>query len=149
MNQVPPDSEITEAVESLFMATTSLNHIKRWNALVPTDAELSGDLPPGEKLVTDVPIKEFKELMDFVRLLDNLIHGRSSNDLGSVRVMLTMYCHMMESDFAPTVIWNQLRLLDGQEPSWCFTRTSKKGKVIVREYPREKFDEIEVLATRV
>jgi hypothetical protein len=147
--KLPADSEIRQAIEALFKATAGIDRIKRWNALVPTDDEFAVGLPLGHKHVTNVPRCEFKEITDLVLFLDELNQKPKRSQFDSVRLMIAAYCHIMESDLAPTVIWNQLRLLDGQDPSWRFTRTTKKGDAVVCEYPREKFREIETLATRV
>jgi hypothetical protein len=150
MTTSPTDSEITQAIESLFNATAYIDRNTRWNALVPTDADLSAQpLPQGQVQVTYVPIYEFREPIDFVDYFDNLIGSGGQTDQDAIRVMIMVYCHVMESEFWPTLIWNQLRLLAGEQPSWRFTRTASAGKILVCKYPREKFAEISVLAQRV
>jgi hypothetical protein len=149
MRTIPTDLEITQAVEALFTATAAFDHIARWNALVPTEEELSAQLPPGQKHVTYVPSYEFAEMNDFVHYFGNLLVSAGQTESDAVRIMLMVYCHIMESEFMPTLIWNQLRLLDGQQPSWRFTRTTRGGNAVLCEYPREKFAEISTFAQRI
>lgn len=148
MTTIPTDSEIIQAVQSLFNATSSLDPNARWNALVPTDPSLTppplalGPSPP----VTLVPTHESLELIDFVGYFSNQITSSGQIDQNAIRVMLMVYCHIMESDFWPTLIWKQLRLLAGEQPSWHFTCINS-GKVC--KYPRQKFAEISALALDV
>jgi len=149
MTLMPNDLEISQAVEALFSATGPLDRIARWNALVPTDADLSAQFSQGQKQVTYVPTYEFSELIDFVHCFGSLLESHGQTEPNQIRVMLMVYCHVMESEFMLTLIWNQLRLLNGQQPSWRFTHITPRGKTVVCEYPREKFSEINTLAQRV
>ncbi len=149
MTTIPTDSEISQAIEALFSATSTLDRIARWNALVPTDPDLSPPLPPGQKPVTYIPIYEFHELIEFVNYFGNPIGSVEQTDQNAIRVMLVVYCHIMESELMPTLIWNQLRLLTKERPSWRFTHTTPRGKTVLCEYPRQKFAEIRALALRV
>jgi|GEM_PF-6383114 len=149
MTNCPTDSEIIIAVEQLFRATASFNAVTRLNALIPTDLEISvsNSLPQG-KVVTDIPLNEFDEVNNFVSQFEDFIRLGPTEE-NAIRIKLIVYCHIMEADFWPTLIWNQLRLLSQEQPSWSFTRITSKGKILVCEYPREKFEEIRLLANRV
>lgn len=147
MTTILTDSEITQAVQSLFNATASLDRNSRWNALVPTDPDLSAQpLPQGQKQITLVPSLEFREVNDFVDYFGNLVESSGKIDQNVIRVMLMVYCHIMELDLPATIIWNQLRLLARKQPSWHFTGN---GSNKVCEYPKDKFDEIRDLAQTV
>jgi hypothetical protein len=143
--RVPDESSVHEAVERLFAAARTEDRKALWNALVPTEEELSKDLPPGEKQVTYVPSFDLQELLDFIELFDRLL--KASNKKDTVRIMLMSYCHIMESEFIATVIWNHLRLLSGQAPSWRFVRTTTGKNEEVCRYPTQKFEEIAKLAS--
>lgn len=149
MSALPLDSEIVQAVETLFAATASLDRTALWNALVPTDSDLGVNLVPGHKLVTRIPTYEFHELMDFVDFFGNLLNADGQSEGDDVRVKLMLYCHIMESEFMPALVWNQLRLLSGLVPCWNFVRATPKGKVEVCEYPWQKFQEIEKLSATI
>jgi hypothetical protein len=149
MSALPLDSEIVQTVETLFAATASLDRTALWNALVPTDSYLGVSLDPGHKLVTRIPTCEFHEIMDFVHYFGNLLNADGQSEGDEVRVKLMLYCHIMESEFVPTLVWNQLRLLSGLAPCWNFVRATPKGKVEVCEYPWQKFQEIEKLSAAV
>jgi hypothetical protein len=145
MTAIPSDSEIASAVESLFFATANCERINRWNALVPTDNQVPVLPPQGQKHVSNVPLREAEETFAFIHDIDALLHHLSSTE-GRIRMMLVGYCHIMESELIPSLIWNQLRLLHCLEPSWRFTRTTKKGETRACWLPKDKYAEINRLA---
>lgn len=149
MTAFPSDSEVSSAVKNLFSATASCEPTARWNALVPTDAQVPVPLPPGEKHVTHVPTLEAREIVEFILDIDELLDDRSCSPERRIRTMLMGYCHIMEAELMPTLIWNQLRLLHGLAPSWHFTRTAKNGIIEACWLPREKYEEIVTLAQPV
>lgn len=148
MTAFPSDSEVSSAVKNLFSATVSCEPTTRWNALVPTDTEVPVSLPQGQKHVTHVPSLEAREIVEFIRDIDGLLDGRGGSAERRIRMMIMGYCHVMESELMPTLIWNQLRLLHRLAPSWRFTRTTKKG-VVTCWYPKDKYKEIINLAQPV
>src|SRR5208337_3498715 len=150
MTLIPTDSDITQAVQSLFNATASLDRSASWNALVPTDLDLSAQpLPQGQKQISFIPHLEFREVNSFVDYFGKLVVSSGQIDENAIRVMLMVYCHIMESEFWPTLTWNKLRLLAGKQPSWHFTHKTRKGNNRVCEYPNDKFKEIRDLAESV
>src|SRR5262249_4994979 len=122
MTTIPSDSEISLAVKNLFSATDSCARSIRWNALVPTDMQVPVPPPDGQKHVSHVPTYEAREIVEFIRDVDGLLRDSHSSPERRIRMMLVGYCHIMESELMPTLIWNQLRLLHRLAPSWCFTR---------------------------
>jgi hypothetical protein len=149
MTAYPSDSEISSAVKNLFSGTASCEPTARWNALVPTDAQVPVPLPQGQKHVTHVPTLEAREIVEFILDIDGLLDDRDSFPERRIRMMLMGYCHIMESELMPTLIWNQLRLLHGLAPSWRFTRTTKNGITKTCWLPKEKYKEIASLAQPV
>jgi len=146
---IPEDSEVSSAVGNLFSATDDCEPTVRWNALVPTDMQVPVLPPEGQKYVSHVPTYEAREIVEFIRDVDRLLGDPGSSPEGRIRMMLVGYCHIMESEFMPTLIWNQLRLLHRLAPSWRFTRTTKKGRSEVCWFPNEKYKEIISLAQPV
>lgn len=145
MTTFPSDSEISSAIETLFTATISCDPIARWNALFPTDTEVPVNLPQGQKHVTYVPTFEAREIIAFIRDIDALLDRVSTSETRT-RIVLVGYCHVMESELMPTLIWNQLRLLHGLPPSWRFTRITKKGDIETCWLSTKKYKEIVRLA---
>jgi len=146
---IPNDFEVYSAVEDLFSATASCERKARWNALVPTDMEVPVPPPNGQKHVSHVPTWVAREIVAFIHDIDGLLRDSGSFAERRIRMMLVGYCHIMESELMPTLIWNQLRLLHRLAPSWRFTRTTKKGSIEVCWLPNEKYKEIISLAQSV
>ncbi len=149
MTAFPSDSEVSSAVKNLFSATASCDPTARWNALVPTDAQVLVPLPQGQRHVTHVPTLEAREIVALILDIDGLLDDRGSSPERRIRMMLMGYCHIMESELMPTLIWNQLRLLHGLVPFWHFTRTTKNGIIKTCWLPKEKYKEITSLAQPV
>ena len=136
------DQEIIESIDEVFKVCTSLDRKALWNAVVPTDAELGCGPPPGQKTVTFIPSREFFELEAFIGLIESLVNSPSLSEKDKIRLMLTGYCRIMESDLPLAIAWNLLRAVSGSSESWRFTRVSKAGDTLTCEYPREKIEEI-------
>ncbi len=136
------DQEIIESIEEVFQVCTSLDRKALWNAVVPTDAELGCVPPPDQKTVTFIPSFEFFELEAFIALIDSLLKSPSLPKKDKIRVLLTGYCRIMESDLPLAIVWNLLRAASGNPEAWTFTRVSKAGDTLTCEYPREKIEEI-------
>ncbi|MCH8055969.1 MAG: hypothetical protein IH857_07450, partial [Deltaproteobacteria bacterium] len=129
-------------IEEVFQVCTTLDSKALWNLLVPTDAELGCGLPSGQKAVTYLPSLEFFELEAFIALIDSLVISPSLQEKDKIRLILTGYCRIMESDLPLAIVWNLLRAASGNPESWKFTRVSKAGDTLTCEYPREKIEEI-------
>jgi len=134
--------EIIESIEEVFQVCTGLDRKALWNAVVPTDAELGCEPPLGQKSVTFIPSFEFFELEAFIALIDSLVKSPSLPEKDKIRLILTGYCRIMESDLPVAIVWNLLRAASGNPESWTFTRISKAGDTLTCEYPREKIEEI-------
>jgi hypothetical protein len=146
---IPSDSEISSAVNNLFSATIHCERTIRWNALVPTDMQVPVPPPDGQKHVSHVPAWVARETVAFIHDVDGRLRDSGSSPESRIRMMLVGYCHIMESELMPTLIWNQLRLLHRLAPSWHFTRTTRKGDIEVFWLPNEKYKEIVSLAQPV
>ncbi len=61
------------------------------------------------------------------------------------RIRLVVYCHVLEAETPHAVIWNLLRLIGGEQPSWNFSARSKKGSQPC-EFPEQRIAEIKLRA---
>ncbi len=136
------EQEIIESLAEVFKICASIDRKALWNAVVPTDAELPGELLPGQKIVTHIPSYEYFELEDFIALVDLLVKRTSLPEKDKIRLMLAGYCRIMESDLPLAIVWNLLRAASGSPESWTFTRVSNAGCTQICEYPGEKIEEI-------
>jgi hypothetical protein len=136
------EQEIIESIDEVFQVCAQLDRKSLWNAVVPTDPQLGHELPPGHKPVTYIPSFEFFELEEFIALINSLVSSSSLTQENKIRLMLTGYCRIMESDLPLAILWNLLRAASGAAESSTFTRISKDGDTLTCEYPREKIDEI-------
>jgi hypothetical protein len=102
---------------------------------------LEQGLPEGKKQITFTPFWEIDELNAFIQL--HLDHYNSvSNDNSRARICLVLYCHILEADFPMAIIYNLLRILGQEKPSWVFVSLDDKQKEIVCQYPTGKIREI-------
>ena len=136
------EQEIIESIDEVFQVCARLDRKSLWNAVVPTDAKLGHELLPDPKAVTYIPSFEFFELEAFIALIDSLVSSPSLPEKDKIRLMLTGYCRIMESDLPLAILWNLLRAASGDPESWTFTKVSKAGDTLTCEYPREKIEEI-------
>ena len=136
------EQEIIESIDEVFQVCARLDRRSLWNAVVPTDAKLEHELPTGQKTVTYIPSFEFFEVEAFIALIDSLASNRSLPEKDKIRLILTSYCRIMESDLPLAIVWNLLRAASGDPGSWTFTKISKAGDTLTCEYPREKIEEI-------
>src|SRR5262249_50189881 len=85
---------------------------------------------------------EFFELEAFIALIDSLVSSPVLPEKDKIRLMLTGYCRIMESDLPLAILWNLLRAASGDPESWTFTKVSKAGDTLTCEYPRDNIEEI-------
>ena len=112
------EQDIIESIDEVFQVCRSLDSKALWNAVVPTDAELGCDLPPGQKEVTYIPSFEFFELEAFIALINSLVKSPSLSEEHKIRLILTGYCRIIESDLPLAIVWNLLRAASGNPESW-------------------------------
>lgn len=140
--KLPLSSEIQKAIFELFRGVKEGNSEELLSALVPIDK----DFQPGDKLTTNVPDWEMREICAFVNDFKTILDGLQNNQDLKTRIKIMIYCHIMEADFPFTVLWNLLRILNQQQCEWSFSRITKEGKVSTCKYPREKIVEIHRLS---
>ena len=138
--QVPTGEKIYSSLFGLFNRVRSCDKRVLRNALSPSDLELDP---------TNVPYWEYHELVGFVKMLEDLIPLHIQSVKTEIRLRLIGYCHIMEADFPFAVMWNLLRIMEAQEPSWTFVVQDDKGKKIICEYPTQKITAIANLASQL
>jgi len=99
---------------------------------------------PSHQFQTFAFDNELEELVDYLREFTLLLNQYKTNQRQRSRILLQMYCRVIENDFQYIVIYNVLRLLNNLNPDWEF-KTTKKGKTIYCESPTLKIDEIATL----
>jgi len=133
--QYPSSEEIKTAISEVFSESIGRDPEHLLGSFVPHYFEPM-------RWICVVPEYEVQELCDFVNLyktLDNVAQGSAQ---AMTRFRLPIYCHIMEADFLPTVLWNLLGAIEGEAPRWPMTRTTRKGITEECVYPTQKFDEL-------
>jgi len=138
VTDLPEDEEITLAIAKLFEVVKRCAPNKLLSALLPTETH---DGYVHINFVPDYEIQETCEFVnDFISLLDKV-----DNVKAQMRIKVSIYCHIMESDYPYVVLWNLLRLLHQLPCQW--TITNQVGQV--REYPHQKIAELTRLDTEL
>lgn len=139
---LPSEADISAEVIRLFTKVENNYHQEFLSALVPIDRTHK----PRETSITYVPDWEMKELCEFVNDFKTLHDNPDFNQSLKTRIEIMIYCHIMEADFLFIVLWNLLRILNGQQCEWTFSGMTKKGGKFVCQYPRQKIAEIQGLS---
>lgn len=72
------------------------------------------------RMISLIPEYEMDELCQFINQFRSYIEPRSERTREHSRCEVLIYCHIMEAEFPATAIWNLLRLINGDGPSWTF-----------------------------
>lgn len=147
--QIPSKSQIEESIVELFEKSKLLDRIILWRAVIPTDPALDKFATEGNRAISYIPFYEWQELKSFVQGFKDILKIFKDDKNLQTRIMIVVYCHVIEADFPFAVIWNILRALQGQPESWVFTRESKKGNIEVCEFPSQKLQEIQRLSNEL
>ncbi len=94
------------------------------NALIPVDPFYE----PGKIALTEFCYREIEELFQFSDKFGKLLQALNKQDAWpyedciemQVRLMLLVYCHIMEADFPYVVFLNLCRVTNNLEPRWGF-----------------------------
>ena len=138
MKDYPTEDEICFAVAETFTKTAERTQQRILGALVPYSLKPT-------PMISYWPEYEIEELCQFVNQFNSYI----TDDVElskKARIMLLIYCHIMEAHFPATVLWNLIRLLAEEFPSWDFYGIGKRGKKFSCELPRDRYAQIEKLA---
>jgi hypothetical protein len=137
MRKVPTTDEIRSAMVRVFETTTNTLGWGILGALVPHTFDPIPSLCPA-------PDYEAEELCDFVNQFNAYV--RSGHDVrGLTRLRLVIYCHVLEAETPQAVIWNLLRLIGGEQPSWIFSAPGRRGDQPC-QFPEQRVAEIKRLA---
>ncbi len=132
---------IDKSIDDLFdKAKTNLGNIIV-NAFIPFGgiAEI-----PSNQFQTFAFDDELEELVDYLREYTGLLDQFNSYPKQRTRILVQMYCRVMENDFQYIIIYNLLRLMNNLNPDWEF-KTIRNGKPFYCESPTTKIDEISSL----
>jgi hypothetical protein len=137
MKDIPTSDEITNAVVSVYQTTAEKCGAAILGALVPHMYE-------PERAIWNVPDYEAEELCRFVNQFKGYLKGEREAP-ARTRLQILVYCHIMEAETFPAVIWNLLRLLSGEHPQWSFETPTGEACA----FPEKRFEEIRRVSTLV
>lgn len=141
--ELPSGDEIKKAVFELFDRVNESYPENLLSALVPIDPSFK----PGFK---QFDYLRHYEMQEICKLLNDfkLILKKINNNEQKIRIKIMIYCHIMEVDLPFIILWNLLRVLNGQQCQAEFSMINKKGEKVICEHPEQKIAEIEKLSKR-
>jgi hypothetical protein len=142
--ELPSGDEIQKAVFELFDSVKESHPEDLLSALVPIDTSFE----PGNKLINYLRDYEMQEVCDFLDGFKSILEENENNER-AMRIKIMIYCHIMEADLPFVILWNLLRMLDGQQCQAEFVMINKKGEKVICEYPGQKIAEIQKLSARL
>jgi hypothetical protein len=113
MKALPGTDQITSSVAGVFSAARTAAGEAILGALVPHQESPL-------RMISLIPEFEMDELCQFVNQFRSYIELRPERARENSRCKVLIYCHILEAEFPATVIWNLLRLVNGDGPSWMF-----------------------------
>lgn len=137
----PTEDDIKLAIAQLYAQVGVEYPDKLLSALVPVDKTFL----KGRAMINYVVDWEMQEICDFVNGFNTHIQ-QTEDRFQIVRLKTLIYCHIMEADLPLTILWNLLRILNGDSCDWTFHRITKNGNRHVCQYPREKIIELKRLS---
>jgi len=99
----PCEDQIESAMSEVFSAASKAEPSSLLAAFVPHYHEPL-------RWICFIPEAEVQELCEFVNLFKALDRLATDDPKSQTRFRLPIYCHVMEADFPPIVIWNLLRV---------------------------------------
>lgn len=128
MKVLPGTDQIASSLVEVFSAARDAAGEAVLGALVPHEQSPI-------RMISLVPEFEMDELCQFVNQFRSYIEPRPERTRENSRCKVLIYCHIMEAEFPATVIWNLLRLVNGDGPLWTF-----------RDLPGTRYKEIHKLS---
>lgn len=141
MKHFPDKDEICFSVAQLFSTSAERVQQKILGALVPHSFAPS-------PMICYWPELEMEELCRFVSQFCAYLNDDITPQ-EKCRLMILIYCHIMEAEFPSTVIWNLLRVMNDEAPSWVYYGINKKGEEFPCELPEKRYSEIKKLSEKV
>lgn len=132
---------IDKSIDDLFNTATINLKNNIINAFIPFGGITE---IPSNQFQTFAFDNELEELVDYLREFTILLDQFKSKPRQRARILIQMYCRVMENDFQYIIIYNLLRLLNNLSPDWEF-KTKRNGKPFYCESPTSKIDEIATL----
>jgi hypothetical protein len=142
--EIPSEDEIRKVIFELFDRAKESHPEDLLSALVPIDTASE----PGNKLINYLRDYEMQEVCDFLDDFKSMLEEIDNNEQ-EIRIKIMIYCHIMEADLPFIILWNLLRILDGQQCEAEFGIINEKGKKVICEHPSQKIAEIEKLSRRL
>jgi hypothetical protein len=137
MKKIPTTEEIQDAMLHVFDRATKTRGLDILGAIVPHTFD-------PVRAIWNVPDHEAEELCRFVNQFTTYVtKGHDAPAL--TRLRLVVYCHILEAETPQAVIWNLLRLIGGQQPSWTFSTPGRNGDQPC-EMPEQRMAEIKRLS---
>jgi hypothetical protein len=137
MKKIPTTDEIQRAMVRVFKTTTDTRGRAILGALVAYTFDPM-------RAIWNIPDYEAEELCRFVNQFNAYVRNEHE-PAALTRLRLVVYCHILEAETPQAVIWNLLRLIGGQQPSWLFSTPGKKGDQPC-DTPEQRVAEIRRLA---
>lgn len=141
MKHFPNEDNISFAIAQVFAASAERVQQKILGAMVPHSFEPA-------PMVCYWPEYEMEELSQFVNQFKSYLKDDITLQEKS-RLKILIYCHIMEAEFPAAAIWNLLRCLNHEAPSWVFYSKNKNGKESSCELPDKRYSEIKELSEKV
>lgn len=135
------DTNIQKAIDALFDTSLTILKEKVINAFIPFGG--SAELP-SQQFQTLAFRDELGELVEYLQEFTQILKKFDNHPKQKTRILVQMYCRIMENDFQYLIIYNLLRLIDNLNPDWEF-KTVRKGEIFYCENPTSKIDEISTL----
>jgi len=128
VNLFPTTDQIASSLVKVFSTASAVAGNATLGALVPHQK-----IPT--RMISLVPEYEMEELCKFVNQFRSYIKLQPTQMVETSRCKVLIYCHIMEAEFPATVIWNLLRLIQGDSPLWTFS-----------DFPGDRYQKIRELS---
>lgn len=126
MTSAPSSDQIVSSICEVFAAGQATAGQGILGALIPHQESPL-------RMISLIPEVEMDELCNFVNQFQAYIEPRPEKARENTRCKVLIYCHIMEAEFPATVIWNLLRLVSGDDPSWTFLDLPEKRYAEIRK----------------
>lgn len=140
---LPSDEDWVRAFDRIFAGSKAMASERFPEALIPYDLEID----PGKRSLTQWSYREMEELREYTDAFSRLARAvdaggwpkdRPDKVEMSVRLKLSVYCHIMEGSFPYLVLLNLCRVAGHIDPCWRFLRRDSNDNVELDKRSRPK-----------
>ena len=128
-------NRITQAINSVFDVSENSLGDKILNAFIPYGG--IDELSENEQSLTLAFEHELYEMFSFLKEFDKQLIFYSGDYVNLSRIMLQLYCHIMENDYQYLVIYNLLNMLKEESIDWNF-KAFKNDEIKYCDTPSKK-----------